>query len=121
MNIISIRGATTVCCNRKKEILKSTKDLILKIEKANKINKENVISIFFTCTDDLDEVYPAKAARELGYTSAGLMCFQEMKVKGSLKKCIRINLLYKTNINQKEAKHVYLENAKELRPDIRGD
>lgn len=121
MSIISIRGATTVSFNDKKEILNSTKELIKIIEKTNNINREDVISIFFTCTEDLNKVYPARAARELGYTSAGLMCFQEMNVENSLNKCIRVNLLYKSNLKQEKAKHIYLKDAKKLRPDIRGE
>lgn len=121
MSFISIRGATTVSFNEKKEILESTKELIKKIEVENNIDRDKVISIFFTSTDDLDGVYPARAARELGYTSAGLMCFQEMKVKASLNKCIRLIMFYKTDLEQKEAKHIYLKDARGLRPDIGGD
>lgn len=118
MSFIAIRGATTVCENTSSDILNATTKLILEIEKLNSINKEDVISIIFSCTKDLDKVYPAKAARELGYINAGLMCFNEMKVEDSLEKCIRVMMFYNSQTNQKHVKHVFLEGAKVLRPDL---
>lgn len=121
MNIVTIRGAITVPENSVSSILDSTKDLIIEIEKENNIDRDKVISIIFSCTNDLDKVYPAKAARDLGYINAGLMCFNEMNVKGSLDKCIRLMVLYNSIVNQKDVKHVYLRDAKVLRPDLSND
>lgn len=118
MNIVTIRGAITVSENTVSSILDGTRELLIQIEKENKINRDNVISIIFSCTNDLNKVYPAKAARDLGYTNAGLMCFNEMYVEGSLDKCIRLMVLYNSIISQKDVKHVYLRGAKNLRPDL---
>ncbi|CAK7016783.1 chorismate mutase [Tissierella carlieri] len=118
MNIVTIRGAITVPENSVSSILEGTRELLIEIEKENNIDRDKVISIIFSCTNDLDKVYPAKAARELGYINAGLMCFNEMYVKGSLDKCIRLMVLYNSIINQKEVKHIYLRDAKILRPDL---
>lgn len=116
--MVSIRGATTVENNSKVEIIDATKELLLKIENDNNLIKDNVISILFSSTKDLNAEYPAKAARSLGYTQCGLMCFNEMEVVGSLEKCIRVMVLYNGNIEQKDVKHVYLKEAKALRPDL---
>lgn len=118
MNIVTIRGAITVSENTVSSILDGTRELLIQIEKENKINRDNVISIIFSCTNDLNKVYPAKAARDLGYTNAGLMCFNEMYVEGSLDKCIRLMVLYNSITSQKDVKHVYLREAKNLRPDL---
>jgi len=119
MKLVSIRGAITVNKNTKEDIIESTKELIMEIEKNNNLCKENVISILFSSTKDLDAEYPAKAARMLGYTQCGIMCFNEMYVKGSLDKCIRIMILYQDPIlEQNQVKHVYLRDAKNLRPDL---
>lgn len=118
MNIVTIRGAITVSENTVSSILDGTRELLIQIEKENKINRDNVISIIFSCTNDLNKVYPAKAARDLGYINAGLMCFNEMYVEGSLDKCIRLMVLYNSIISQKDVKHVYLREAKNLRPDL---
>lgn len=118
MNVVSIRGAITVEENAVDSILSSTKELLYEIEARNDIDRENVISIMFTATKDLDKVYPARAAREIGYVHSGLMCFNEMVVEESLDKCIRIMILYNSNKNQKDINHVYLKGAKILRPDL---
>jgi chorismate mutase len=113
-----VRGAITVPTNTKNDIYSSTKTLIEEIFTKNKILKEEVTSIIFTATPDLDSAYPAGAAREMGYTNIPLMCYQEMEVNDSLSKCIRC-MVY---LNRKEAltkiKHIYLKGAKKLRPDI---
>ena len=116
--MISIRGATTVESNDKAEILEATKELLLKMENDNHLIKDNVISILFSATKDLNVEYPAKAARLLGYTQCGLMCFNEMDVIDSIRKCIRVMVLYQGLLEQKDIKHIYLKDAKTLRPDL---
>lgn len=118
VGIVAIRGATTVDENSQESILEATTELLIEIEKKNQIIRDKVISIIFSCTGDLDKVYPAKAARQLGYLNAALMCFNEMYVEGSIGKCIRIMVLYNSNMEQKDVKHVYLRDAKTLRPDL---
>lgn len=116
--MISIRGAITVEENSVESILNNTTLLLKKIELENNLIKENVISLIFSVTSDLNKAYPAKAARELGYVNSGLMCFNEMAVEGSLDKCIRVMILYNSNMDQENINHIYLKGAKLLRPDL---
>jgi len=118
MNTVAIRGAITVEENTSENILNRTTELIKEIEKKNNINKSKVIGIIFSSTKDLNTEYPAKAARAMGYLNTALMCFNEMEVKGNLNKCIRLMMLYNSNKNQDEVKHIYLKGAKVLRPDL---
>lgn len=118
MASVSIRGAITANDNTNKEILDKTEILLKEIIKANNIKNEDIISIVFTATRDLDQAYPAVAARKIGITNASLMCVQEMYVVGSLEKCIRVMLSAESGCNQKDVFHVYLEGAKVLRPDL---
>lgn len=118
MNMVTIRGAITVNENSETEILNNTKELLEEIQSKNNIDKDNVVSIIFSCTKDLDAAYPARAARDLGYTQVGLMCFNEMYVVGSLEKCIRVMFFYNTATDKKDIKHIYLKEAKKLRPDL---
>lgn len=113
-----IRGAVTVEENSSECIWENTKLMLNEIINANNINIEDIVSIFFTCTRDLDTAYPAVAAREIGIVDAALMCVQELYVKGSLKMCIRAAVNIETNKRQKDMQHVYLKGAKKLRPDI---
>ena len=85
-----IRGAITAEENSKACIWENTKIMLNEIIKQNNLNIDDIVSIFFTCTRDLDEAYPAVAARELGIVDAALMCVQELYVKGSLEMFIRV-------------------------------
>ena len=67
------------------------------------------------CVDILTQI---RAARELGWDSTPLFCMQEMAVVGSLPHCIRVLILWNTDLEPGEIRHVYLEGAKVLRPDL---
>lgn len=114
----SIRGATTVLDNTKDEIIISTKQLLQEILRVNQVEIEDIISIYFTATQDLTRAYPAIAARQLGIVNAGLMCMQELFIEGSMPKCIRVMLNVEIDKKQKDIKHIYLKEAKLLRPDL---
>ena len=118
LNVVSIRGAITVKNNTKEDIITATEELLLKIVEKNNLNKDDVISILFSSTKDLSAEYPAKAARLLGYTQCSLMCFNEMEVLDSMQKCIRTMILCQHSLEQKDIKHIYLRDAKALRPDL---
>lgn len=116
--VIAVRGATTVGYNTEVDIIYETKALLDTIIKENQIQLDNIISIFFTATKDLDAVYPAVAARNLGIMDSALLCLNEMNVMESLPMCIRILMHIESDKQQKEINHVYLKGAKLLRPDL---
>jgi chorismate mutase len=113
-----IRGATTVDEDNPEEILQVTRELLQQMLAANTIEPHQIASILFTATRDLTSVFPAQAARELGWTKTPLICAQEMEVPGALPKCIRVLMLVNTDLPQDDIKHVYLRGAKVLRPDL---
>ncbi len=116
-----IRGAITVKENEQNNIINNTQDLIKTIINRNEVKNQEIVSMIFTATSDLDSEYPAVAARDLGYKQIPLMCYQELKVKDSLKKCIRIMIYINRDCSLSEIKHVYLKNARKLRPDLIDD
>lgn len=120
MTMLAIRGATTVSRNEKTDILVATEELLLSILDANKIEIDDISSILFTATKDITRVYPAVAAREIGITTAALMCVQEMDVEGSLPMCIRVmvQIQGKSADMNLHIKHIYLHGAAKLRPDL---
>ena len=100
--IRAIRGATTAE-NTKDGIVGAAEELLQEILKANKLGIDQVISILFTATADLDAAYPAVAARNLGMAHAALMCVQEMRVVGSLPRCVRVQVAADIkNVKQKD-------------------
>jgi chorismate mutase len=112
-----IRGATTVLENRADAILEATQELLEQIIDENDVREEDVASVLFTATPDLDAAYPAVAARRLGWTRTSLICTQEMVVPGSLSRCIRVLVHWNTDRTIDEIHHVYLREARRLRPD----
>jgi len=114
-----IRGATTVQRNDEREILDETVVLMREIVERNQIHPEDICSVWITLTQDLDAAFPAKAIRELeGWEMVPLMCSVEVPVKGSLPRCIRLMVQVNTEKSQRDMKHVYLNEAKKLRPDL---
>ena len=119
MKVLAIRGATTVKNNVKEEILEETAKLISSIMKNNNINQEDIVSIIFTMTKDLDAAYPSIAVREmLCITDVPLLNFEEKYIVGSLEKCIRVLININTSKEKKDIKHIYLNEAINLRKDL---
>lgn len=118
MTTRALRGAITVDTNTREEILAGTTLLLNEVIERNNLIQDDIVSIIFTVTADLDAVFPAVAAREAGLTQVSLMCMQEIPVKGSLPKCVRILLHFNTDKKNSELNHVYLKGAAVLRPDI---
>ena len=116
----AIRGAITVDRNDKDEILRQTRTLLQAVLERNGLTAGRVRAVLFTMTRDLDAVYPAVAARQLGLTEASLMCMQEQYVVGSLPRCIRLLVLAEGERPQSALCPVYLEGAAVLRPDLAG-
>jgi chorismate mutase len=112
-----IRGAITTNENTREAILQATHELLTNLIEANGIQVDDVASAIFTTTPDLDAEFPAVAAREIGWSNAALMCGQEMKVPGSLPRCIRILIHWNTTRRADEIVHVYLREARMLRPE----
>ncbi len=112
-----VRGATTVAENSSEAILAATRELLFTMIRANGIDSVDVASAVFTTTADLDAVFPATAARQLGWYDVALLCTHEMSVPGSLPRCVRILLHWNTARPQRDIVHVYLHEATSLRPD----
>lgn len=113
-----IRGATTVASNTKDAILEATHELLSAIIEANGLREDDVASVFFTTTPDLNAEFPAVAARQMGWSHVALMCAHEMPVPGSLSMCLRILVHANTSKAQSEMQFVYLRGARVLRPDL---
>jgi chorismate mutase len=112
-----IRGATTAAANTGDAILSATRELLALLVERNTLEVDDIASVFFTVTDDLDAQHPALAARQLGWHDAALLCAREIPVPGSLGHCIRVLLHVNTERSAREMRHVYLRDAVVLRPN----
>lgn len=114
-----IRGATSVTEDAPEAIHAATRELLEAILEANRIDSfEQIVSAIFTTTTDLISTFPAESARDLGMNHVPLLCASEIPVPGSLPMCIRVLLHVSTPLAQDEIVHVYLRDAKKLRPDV---
>jgi tryptophan synthase alpha chain len=112
-----VRGATTIEANTAEDILEATTDLLDALIRLNEITPDDVVSAFFTTTPELNAAFPALAARKLGWTEVPLLCAHEMDVPGSLRGVVRILLHINSPRSAAEIRHIYLRDARALRPE----
>ena len=112
-----VRGATTAMANTAEAIVAATRELLEKIVSANGLDPQDIASIFFNMTPDLNAEHPAMAARLMGWVEVPLLCAQEIDRPGSLPRTIRVLLHWNTSVPQQAIQHVYINDAEVLRPD----
>lgn len=113
-----IRGAALVAENTREAILAASRGLLQQIVAANGVEVDDIACIFFTTTPDLNAVFPAAAARDLGWSQVAMLCSHELDVPDGLPRCLRILMLVNTEKKSKEIVHVYQRGAEVLRPDL---
>lgn len=116
--VVAIRGAITVEENERETILSATQRMIKELMEKNNLVEEDLISLIFTVTPDLNQAFPALGARMYGINNTPLMCSNEIPVAGSLEKCIRVLVHCHSSLSKSEVRHIYLERAVSLRRDL---
>jgi monofunctional chorismate mutase len=114
----AIRGATSVEADDPHEISEATRELLEKIVERNWLELDEIISVFFTVTNDLKSHFPAVAAREMGWVGVPLLCASEIPVEGSMPRCLRTLVQVELRAPRPLDTHVYLRDAVALRPDV---
>lgn len=110
----AIRGANTVDANSSEAIAEATTTLLREIARRNELHGDEVISVFFTLTGDLNADFPARAARSIGW-DVPMLDLREIDVPGALPRCLRVLI----HVNRTDpVRHTYLRDAVRLRPDI---
>ncbi len=117
MTCRAIRGATTADSNTAEDIHEATTEMLRTLIALNSVEPDDLVSLFFTTTTDLNATFPAVAARELGLEQIPLMCAHEMSVPGALDMVVRVLVHVNTAKTPSEIRHVYLKRATELRPE----
>ena len=67
MTVRGIRGATTADANTREAILDATRELLAAIVDANELRVDDIASVYFTMTPDLDAAFPARSTRDMGW------------------------------------------------------
>ena len=120
MKLVGIRGAT--CCdNTKEEITQYVCQMCNEIIEKNDLSTDNIVSIQFTVTKDLNALNPATALRtgpmRYDMSEVPLFCSQEPDIAGGMEYVIRVLFLaYRQDYAVKH--NVYINGAERLRPDF---
>jgi chorismate mutase len=118
MAVRAVRGAIQVDVNDRDAILEGTTELVTEVLHRNRLDPDDLISIVFTATPDLNAEFPAYAARLLGLTDVPLLCTTEIAVPGSMPRVLRLLAHVETSLTRAEVRHVYLRGASALRTDL---
>ncbi len=114
----AIRGATTATENSVAAIREAVHELLDEIESRNDLDLSEVVNVTFSVTRDLDMVFPAAIARQRAHwQTVPLLDVQQMHVRTDLPYCIRCLIQFNTPDPDLEVRHIYLRQAKNLRPD----
>ena len=118
MKLRALRGATTVDANDAASIVAGTSELLTEMVDRNEVKIDDLVSLIFTTTPDLNAEFPAAAARSLGIAHVPLLCAQEIEVPGDVPRCIRVMIHLYTTRDYASLRHVYLGAARQLRTDL---
>jgi monofunctional chorismate mutase len=117
-NVAAVRGAIPVERDDPGAIASATGKLLAAMAAANRIRPEDAVSCVFTLTPDLCSAFPALAARQAGWHDVPMLCATEVNVPGALPRCLRVLLHVRPPEERWRASHVYLGEARGLRPDL---
>ena len=110
-----IRGAITVDENSSEAIGSATIKLLQEMVKRNNVELNLISHVIFSFTPDLNADFPAKYARiNLKWKDIPMLCFNEIDVPNSLRKCLRVLMVINCS-EEFEPEFVYLEGAESLR------
>lgn len=118
MAVRAVRGAVQVGSNDRAEILAGTTELVTEVMTRNELSTDDIISVIFTATADLNAEFPALAARQLGFQEVPLLCGAEIEVPGAMPFVVRLMMHIETGKPRSQVQHVYLRGAAALRLDI---
>lgn len=114
----ALRGATTVDADTPEQLHERVQALLQRMLDRNGVDKDDCISILFTATEDIHSMFPAAAARSIGFGDVPLICARELDIAGGTPRCVRVMMHINTDRTREDLHHVYLEGARSLRDDL---
>ena len=118
----SVRGATSVEVDTPEAHQAEVSALLLALVEANNIKADDICTVFFTLTEDLHAISPAKVARQtLAWQHVALFTSIEPTITGLPTQIIRVLIQFYTPKTPQQLVHIYQNKAALLRPDRCGD
>jgi chorismate mutase len=118
--LVALRGATTVPVDERDELVARTEELLVELLKRNRVEHDDLVSIIFTATDDLQSEFPAVAARNLGMGDVPLLCARELGITAGNPRTVRVLVHCYSTTPRSDLRHAYLHGARHLRDDLPG-
>ena len=118
IRVRAARGAIRVERDAPEVVLEATERLLRELLSGNDVEGDDIVSAFFTVTEDLRSAFPAVAARRMGLGRVPLLCAQEIPVEGSMRGVVRVLLQFHTGRRPSEVVHIYLDGTETLRDDL---
>lgn len=117
-SVRAVRGAVQLTGDSAAEMDREIPALLNQMLESNQADSSDVISVFFTVTDDLTAQFPATSARKGGWGEVPMMCAVEIAVPGSLPRVVRVMVHLESERPREQIRHVYRGGAQALRPDL---
>ena len=114
----ALRGATTLDMDERAHLIERTQEMIHALFERNDLVEDDLVSLIFTATSDINSAFPAEAAREAGITHVPLLCARELEIDQAIERCIRVLAHVWTDRSPTMLRHVYLHEARQLRTDL---
>jgi chorismate mutase len=112
--LAALRGAVRTE-NTEKDIAEQVVRLYDRLLRSNNLAEQDIVSVIFSVTGDIDALNPAAALRNAGRAEQlALMVFQEGRFSGGLSGTVRV--LIHCGL-EGSPRHVYMNGAEVLRPD----
>ena len=114
----ALRGATTIDVDTPEHMEERIIALLAEMFDRNDICHDDLISVVFTATSDINSAFPAAAARKFGLGDVPLLCAQELDIVDGTSLCLRVLIHLTTERGRDQLHHIYLEGARGLRDDL---
>lgn len=118
MTVRAIRGATTLDVDKAEHLHDRVQELMRELLDRNGLTPDDFISIIFTATPDIRSMFPAKAARDLGFDDVPLLGAQELDVDNGMALCVRLLAHVETDKPRSDVHHIFQYGAQALRTDL---
>ena len=120
VRLAALRGATTLDADSREQVLERTAEMLASMLERNGLTAADIVSLWFTATDDIRSEFPAAAVRAAGISDVPMLCARELGIEGSsnIPLCVRVMAHVYTDRERAELRHAYLRGARQLRSDL---
>ena len=115
--LFALRGATQ-CENNIEDICLQIGLMYKELLNSNKLEEENIVSVIFSVTSDINAINPAAALRRCGYATKdeALFSVQEPDCVNCLERTVRV-IIHCYLDEDSKVQHIYRNGAEVLRQD----